>query len=136
MSQPFVKGARCNVCGNGGPGSPGARYACGLPEVNRLIAGTGSKAICPFHEEPKETRTMTPENVVLAERGLRELGEIDTQIMCAKGTTLTVVIGGKYYDANYKDMQDAARVGILKHLYAVRSTKINELRGFGVELPE
>lgn len=135
----FVKGARCNVCGNGGPGSPGARYACGLPEVNRLIAGTGSKAICPFASQPKETRTMTPDQVSHAATKLASLKDIDRDIESANSSALQVTFSGRYWSADTtlgEKYTAAARVGLIKLLYQQRAMIINELRALGVEMTE
>lgn len=125
MSQ-FVEGARCSICGNGGPSAPGARYACVKP-----LDDTRS---CPF-AEPKPHK-MQPEDVIAAHFKLKELTDLEVEIGCIESKTLQIVFAGHYYGEGFPDAQAAARVGLLKLWHQKRATKIAELRGLGVEMAE
>lgn len=126
MHPDFVKGARCSICGNGGPGSPSARWPCAK-------APTDLRS-CPF-AAPK-VQGMSPKDVAFAHAGLKALGELETEIMCIKSKTLQVVFAGHYYGEGFPEVQEAARLGLLKLFYQYRATKIAELRALGVDLAE
>lgn len=128
----YTAGRRCAICGNLAPAKPGDRFACGLPTIK--LHRSRADVRCPFDSFALPPRLLSPSDVTRASLLISNYDALGRDLDSMKSDHFQVMFGGHYHTT--PEIQEAARLGLVKLWCEKRATLVQELRALGVGMTE